>query len=64
MRVRGLTRFHVAMVQLVLSVGNGNGGQAMRKAGHARLARALGGSLPNPFLMRLVAIDRLIAVRP
>ena len=27
--VRGLTRFHVAMVQFVLSAGNGNGG-----AGH------------------------------
>jgi hypothetical protein len=29
--VRGLTRFHVAMVQFVLSAGNGNGGQATMK---------------------------------
>ena len=46
-RVRGLTRFHVAMVQFVLSAGDGKGGQAMRRAGHARLARALGGSVPD-----------------
>ena len=63
-RVRGLTRFHVALVQFVLSAGNanGNGGQAMRRAGHAVLARALGGSLPNPCPMRLVKIEGLIAV--
>ena len=46
-RVRGLTRFHVALVRCVLSESNGNGGQAMRRAGHARLARALGGSVPE-----------------
>ena len=46
-RVRGLTRFHVALVRCVLSESNGNGGQAMRRAGHARLARALGGSVPD-----------------
>ena len=34
----------------------------MRRAGHAGLARALGGSLLNPFLKRLVEIDGLIAV--
>ena len=61
-RVRGLTRFHVAMVQFVLSAGNGNGGQAMRRADHERLARTFGRSLPNPFVMRLVEIDRAIAV--
>ena len=43
-RVLGLTRFHVALVRCVLSESNGNGGQAMRRAGHARLRRALGGS--------------------
>ena len=61
-RVRGLTRFHVALVRCVLSESNGNGGQAMRRAGHARLRRALGGSVPHRFPMRLVEIDRLIAV--
>jgi hypothetical protein len=61
-RVRGLTRFHVALVKFVLSERNGNRGQAMRRAGHAILARALEGSLPNPFLMRIVEIDGLIAV--
>ena len=39
---RGLTRFDVVLVPFVLSAGNGNWGQAMRRAGHARLARALG----------------------
>ena len=34
----------------------------MRRAGHARLRRALGGSVPDRFPMRLVEIDRLIAV--
>ena len=64
-RVRGLTRFHDARVQFVLSAGNGNGGQGMRsrRAGHARLARALGDSIPNPFLMRLVEIDRRLQMR-
>jgi hypothetical protein len=61
-RVRGLTCFHVALVQFVLSAGNGDGGQAMRRAGHARLARTFGRSLPNPFVMRIVEIDRAIAV--
>jgi hypothetical protein len=61
-RVRGLTRFHVALVRCVLSESNGNGGQTMRRAGHARLRRALGGSVPHRFPMRLVEIDRLLAV--
>jgi hypothetical protein len=61
-RVLGLTRFHVALVRFVLSERNGNGGQAMRRAGHAVLACALGGSLPNAFPMRLVEIEGLIAV--
>jgi hypothetical protein len=61
-RVLGLTRFHVALVRFVLSERNGNGGEAMRRAGHAILARALGGSLLDPFLKRLLEIDGLIPV--
>ena len=52
-----LTRFHDARVQFVLSAGNGSGGQAMRRAWHARLAHTLGGSVPDRFPMRLVEID-------
>jgi hypothetical protein len=44
-RVRGLTRFHVAMVQFVLLAGNGHGRQAMRRAGHAGLARTVLGAV-------------------